>query len=142
VEYKIGYCRNASGASIAFAVSGSGPPLVCCIGGHSHLEFGWNAEEHPFLRRLSEHRTVVVYDKHGSGLSDRDRTDFSVDADRRDLEAVVDHLGLESFDLVGGSQMGPAMISYAATHPERIRHLILSATYCVHPTDSKFRESF
>jgi pimeloyl-ACP methyl ester carboxylesterase/DNA-binding CsgD family transcriptional regulator len=55
--------------------------------------------------------------------------DFSLDARVADLEAVVEAAGLERFDLLGMSQGGPVAVACAARHPERIRHLILYATY-------------
>ena len=55
--------------------------------------------------------------------------DFSFDAWVRDLETVVDALGLDRFPLLGISQGGPVAITYAVRHPERVSHLILYGTY-------------
>jgi pimeloyl-ACP methyl ester carboxylesterase len=55
-------------------------------------------------------------------------TDFSLDARVRDLETVVDALGLERFALYGYSAGGPTAIAYAERHPERVSHLVLAAT--------------
>jgi class 3 adenylate cyclase len=52
-------------------------------------------------------------------------TDYSLDAHVLDLEAVVDRLGLERFDLFAFYHGGPAAIAYAARHPERVSHLVL-----------------
>ena len=59
----------------------------------------------------------------GCGLSDRDRTDFSPAADVAVLEALVDHLELARFALVGVSASGPHTIAYAARHPQRVTHI-------------------
>jgi len=72
---------------------------------------------------------VIGYDSRGTGLSDRDATDFSLDAQILDLEAVVDRLGLQQLALYASIHAGPMAIAYAARHPERISHLILWCTY-------------
>jgi class 3 adenylate cyclase len=63
------------------------------------------------------------------GLSDRRVSDYSLEAHVRDLEAVVDALGLERFALYGPSQGGPTAITYAVRHPERVSHLILYGSF-------------
>ena len=67
---------------------------------------------------------VVCYDNGGSGLSDRDVTDFSLDARLRDVEAVVDRLGLDRFALLTLVLSGPMGIAYSTRHSERVSHLI------------------
>jgi class 3 adenylate cyclase/pimeloyl-ACP methyl ester carboxylesterase len=82
-----------------------------------------------WYERLAEKRMVIRYDPRGCGLSQRDVTDYSLEAHVRDLEAVVDRLGLGSFMLVGAVQTGPPAITYAVRHPERVSHLILWCTF-------------
>jgi class 3 adenylate cyclase len=74
-------------------------------------------------------RNLVRYDSRGCGLSDRDVTDYSLDAHLLDLEAVVDRLGLERFALFAPVNAGPPAIAYAARHPQRVSHLLLWAAY-------------
>ena len=74
-------------------------------------------------------RRLVRYDGRGTGLSQREVSDYSLDAWVLDLEAVVDRLGLERFALYGPSGSGPVAIAYAARHPERVQHLILWAAW-------------
>ena len=81
---------------------------------------------------------LVRYDSRGSGLSDRDVSDFSLDAMMLDLEAVVDRVGLKKFALYGQIQSGPVATAYAARHPERVSHLIL---WCSYGGPSDVRES-
>jgi pimeloyl-ACP methyl ester carboxylesterase len=70
---------------------------------------------------------VVRYDRHGCGLSDRNRTDFSLESEVRTIEALVKKLELKSFVLwVQGSMGASAVISYGAKFPGRVSHLILS----------------
>jgi pimeloyl-ACP methyl ester carboxylesterase/transcriptional regulator with XRE-family HTH domain len=124
--FDIQYARRADGAATAYATFGSGPVLLHPPGFISHLEwFGAAPGASKYLRRLAEHRTVVMYDRHGCGLSDRDRTDFTSEDDMHDIEAVANAIGLREVDLLGVSfGSGPA-ITYAARHPELVRRLVL-----------------
>src|SRR3990172_5547620 len=74
-------------------------------------------------------RQVVRYDGRGMGLSDRDASDFSVEAHILDLEAVVDRLALEKFALLATLHGGPVAVNYAARNPNRVSHLLLWCTY-------------
>ncbi len=69
------------------------------------------------------------YDERGSGLSDWNVTDFSIEAWVRDLEAVVKTLALERFPLLGISQGAAVSVAYAVKHPEKVSHLILYGGY-------------
>jgi class 3 adenylate cyclase len=96
----------------------------------SHLQAEWQWPEwRAWYECLAQKRKVVRYDGRGSGLSERDVSDFSLDALLLDLEAVVDRLGLERFALSGGFHLGPVAIAYAARHPERVSHLVLWCTW-------------
>jgi class 3 adenylate cyclase len=68
---------------------------------------------------------VVRYDGRGSGMSDRDIADLSLEAQTRDLEAVIERLGLQRFALLGYIDSGVVAIGYAVRHPERVSHLVL-----------------
>ena len=129
MDHRIAFCRRTDGVNIAYGVMGTGPPLVMAPGWVSHLEFTFNPPWDAFIKALARRHTVFTYDKHGTGLSDRDRTEFTLESEQRDLEAVVEHLGLKRFDLLGGSEGGPATISYAAANPGRIHRLVLYATF-------------
>jgi len=131
MEPRIQYARTKDGVAIAFWTLGEGPPLVqmpAMAGSHIQLEWQW-PEWRRWYERLSEKRMVIRYDFRGHGLSDRDVTDYSLDAHVLDLEAVVNRLGLERFSLSGALQSGPVAIAYAARHPERVSHLVLWCTY-------------
>ncbi|MEE9606605.1 MAG: alpha/beta fold hydrolase, partial [Myxococcota bacterium] len=75
------------------------------------------------------------YDGRGFGLSDRDVTDFSLDARVRDVEAVVDALGAERFALYALSAGGPIGVAYAVRHPGRVSRLVLAATWASTDTE-------
>ena len=75
--------------------------------------------------RLAEKRKLVRYDGRGSGLSDRNVADYSLEAHMLDLQAVVERLGVQRFVLVGPFTAGPIAIAYAARHPEAVSQLML-----------------
>jgi len=126
---QIRFCTGADGARIAYATSGAGAPLVKVSNWLSHLEFDWQSPVWMhLLRELSQGRTLVRYDERGCGLSDRD-TELSFELWVRDLETVVDALGLDRFPLLGISQGASIAIAYAVRHPERVSHLILHGGY-------------
>ena len=86
---QIRFCTSHDGVRIAYATSGSGPPLVKAANWLSHREFdGASPVWIHLLRELSRHNTLVRYDARGCGLSDWD-AEFSFEAWVRDLEAVV-----------------------------------------------------
>ena len=117
----IKYATRSDGARTAYGVMGCGPPLVFTPGWVSHLEvFDETVDGRAFASRLAERHTLVMYDRHGCGLSDRDRTDFSVDDDVRDLEAVVDAIGADRVRIVSYSAGGPPAIKFAAKNLDRV----------------------
>lgn len=120
------FCSSFDGVRLAYATTGSGPPLVKAANWLSHLEFDWQSPiwRH-WIEALSRRHTYVRYDTRGCGLSDREPAEISFEAWVRDLEAVVDTAKLERFPLLGISQGGPIAIAYANRHPERVSHLIL-----------------
>ena len=73
---------------------------------------------------LARHRTVVRYDPPGCGLSDPSPDPPSLDVDLQVLAGVVDHLGLDRFDLLGISMGAPASIAFAVRHPDRVGRLV------------------
>jgi pimeloyl-ACP methyl ester carboxylesterase/DNA-binding CsgD family transcriptional regulator len=117
------------GVRLAYAVHGEGSPLVNVSCWLSHLQFDWESPVwRHLLQDLGAFRKLVRYDERGSGLSDWEIGDYSVEARTRDLECVVDALGLERFALLGMSQGGPIALEYAVRHPERVSHLVLAGT--------------
>jgi pimeloyl-ACP methyl ester carboxylesterase len=124
----------ANGVRIAHTEMGSGPPLVSVPPAFSHLELNWDVPAiAAFQEELARHFTLVLYDRWGSGLSDRVRGDFSIDADVRVLEELVDHLKLRRFALWGVSAGGRVAILYSLSHPRRISQLLLFGTWASPP---------
>jgi class 3 adenylate cyclase len=125
VEPQVQYAKTSDGVSIAFASMGEGPPLIHMMTpGMAHAQRGWALFPHIF-QSLSRAFRFIWYDPRGTGLSDRDAIDFSMEAMVRDLEAVADHAGLESFTILAFLDSVPMAVSYAARFPERVPHLIL-----------------
>lgn len=130
MRQRIQFCSSQDGTRIAFATTGRGPPLVRAPNWFTHLEADWESPVwRHWLEALSEQRTLVRYDPRGSGLSDRNVAEFSLDAWVADLEAVADTLGLRRFPLIGLCQGGPVAVAYAARHPGRVSRLILYDSY-------------
>jgi len=124
------FCRAPDGVRIAYAVHGSGPPLVITTCWLSHLQHDWQSPVwRHFLRDLGEVATVIRYDERGHGLSDRDVTDFSLEARVGELEAVVEHSGVDRFAVMAMSQGGPVAIRYAADHAERVTRMLFYGSY-------------
>ena len=130
MKQRIRFCTSGDGARIAFATAGEGPPLVRVNNWFTHLELDWdNPVWRHWSEALAERRMLVRYDPRGSGLSDRDASDFSLDAMVADLEAVADALKLRRFPLIGLCQGGAVAVAYAARHPERVSRLVLYDSY-------------
>jgi pimeloyl-ACP methyl ester carboxylesterase len=129
-EQQVNFATTSDGVRIAYAAVGEGPPVVIVLGWFTHLESGLSSPgRNPFVPTLLEGHQVVMYDGRGFGLSDRGLDDYSLEARVRDLEAVVDALGLERFGIVALSAGGSAAIAFAALHPERVSRLYLYGTF-------------
>jgi class 3 adenylate cyclase len=131
----IHFARASDGVTIAYSTMGEGPPLLVGPSWVSHLEMEMDNPAHvEFYEGLSQggQRRLIRFDVRGCGLSDRRVEDISMEARARDLEAVIDHLGLDSVAIFASSHSGPPAIIYAATHPEKVSHLVLYATLAHH----------
>lgn len=130
VVQDIRFARSSDGVQIAYAVHGSGPPLLVDSCWLSHLQFDWQSPVwRHYLVELGRIATVVRFDERGHGLSDRGVTDHSLDARVADLEAVADDAGLEEFAVLAMAQGGPVAIEYTARHPERVSRLAFYGSY-------------
>ena len=129
-KQQIKFASGHDGVRLAWAASGSGPPLIKAATWLSHLEYDWDSPvwSH-LLRDLSRQCTFVRYDERGCGLSDWAVDDLSFESWVRDLETVADANGAERFALLGISQGAPIAIAYAVRHPERVTHLVLHGGY-------------
>ena len=116
---------------IAYQVFGGGPiDLVLIPGFVSHIENYW--EQPDFARwflRLAGFARVVMFDKRGTGLSDRVGELPALDQRMDDARAVMDAVGIERAALLGLSEGGPLAVLFAATYPERCRALVLYGAF-------------
>jgi DNA-binding CsgD family transcriptional regulator/pimeloyl-ACP methyl ester carboxylesterase len=84
-----------------------------------------NPEHRRFVEALAREHTVIRYDKVGCGLSDRTRTDFTMESELATLEALVEHLELKRFALFGSCDSGQVAAAYAARHPDVLSSLVV-----------------
>ncbi len=136
MEPRIQYAKTADGVNIAFWTLGQGVPCV-----HmptlpwSHIQLEWqNPDYRRWYERLAEKRKLIRYDGRGSGLSEREAADCSVDAHILDLQAVVERLGVQRVVLLGPITAVPIAIAYAARHPEAISQLVLWCPWALQET--------
>ena len=129
-DQKIHFTKSFDGARIAYAVAGSGLPLVKAANYMGHLNFDWESPVWGhWLEELTRKHTLIRYDERGTGMSDRKVTNLSFEAWVHDLEAVVDAASLDRFTLFAMSQGGAVAIAFAARHPDRVDRLVLHGSY-------------
>jgi pimeloyl-ACP methyl ester carboxylesterase len=113
--------------AIAYRVFGDGPvDLVHTPGSVSNVELLW--DQPLFARytdRIASFTRLIVFDKRGTGLSDRVKKIATLEERADDIRAVMDAAGLERAVIMGASEGGPMAVVFAATHPTRTRGLIL-----------------
>lgn len=127
---KVRFAHSTDGTTIAYAVHGSGAPLVLDACWLSHLEYDWQSPVwRHYLVELGRICTVIRFDERGHGLSDRDVTDFGLQRRVEDLTAVVDAAGLTRFALMAMAQGGPVALHYIAQNPGRVTRLVCASTY-------------
>src|SRR5258708_11905749 len=117
---------HSGGISIAYQVFGRGPlDLVYVPGWISNVEMNWeNPRMAASLERLGSFARVVIFDKRGTGLSDRVSGYPTIEQRMDDVRAVMDAAGVERAALFGHSEGAGMCIVFAATYPERTRALI------------------
>jgi pimeloyl-ACP methyl ester carboxylesterase/DNA-binding winged helix-turn-helix (wHTH) protein len=126
------YARSGT-YSIAYQVVGRGPAdLVFIPGFVSNVELQWDfAPMAAFFGRLATMARLIVFDKRGTGLSDRVPVTEIPPLEERmdDVRAVMDAAGSERATLFGISEGGPLAVLFAATYPERVDRLVLCNSY-------------
>ena len=124
------YARASGGVDIAYTVFGEGPfDLVVAAGFVTHLDLQWKFPWFQSLRSLARGCRMIVFDKRGTGLSDRSLGFGSLEERTDDIRAVMDAAGSERAVVYGVSEGGPMALLLAATHPERVQALVLYAAF-------------
>ncbi len=121
------FATTVDGQAIAYAVNGSGPYLVALPSPpDNHIELEWaDPDRRAVLEQLGRYCSVVRFDGRGTGASDREATDFSLDARLRDLEAVLDQFGNPLVILLTGGHGSQLAIAYAAAHQDLVTKIVL-----------------
>jgi pimeloyl-ACP methyl ester carboxylesterase/class 3 adenylate cyclase len=124
------YARSGE-VSIAYQVLGDGPfDVVLVPGSFSHVELNWSVPSRAaFNRRLASFSRLLMFDKRGTGMSDRAQGIANLETRMDDVRAVMDAAGSEQAALVGVSEGGPMCTLFAATYPERTWALVLFASF-------------
>jgi pimeloyl-ACP methyl ester carboxylesterase len=130
IQPTIRYAKSGH-VHVAYQVFGDGKvDLVFVPGFISHLEHWWSEPHHArWLRRLGESARVILFDKRGTGLSDRVDRQPGMDARMDDVRAVMDAVGVERAAIMGVSEAGSLASLFAATRPERCQALILYGAF-------------
>ena len=127
---KIDYARNGD-IHIAYQTIGDGPiDVVAVLGWATNLDLFW---EWPAIRRFYEgigsFSRLIMFDKRGTGLSDRTTTLPTLEEMGDDIRAVMDAVGSERAALFGFAEGGPPSCMFAAAHPERVTALVLYGSF-------------
>lgn len=135
------YVQNGD-VNIAYQVIGEGDlDIVFVMGWISHLEYFWKHHLFAsFLERLSSFSRLILFDKRGTGLSDRVPVNELPTLEQRmeDVHAVMDAVGSDRAVLIGVSEGGPMCSLFAATYPERTAGLVMIGTYAKRIRDDDY----
>lgn len=125
------YTRNGD-IHIAYQCIGTGPmDLVIVPGLISHLELQWEQDPRyrSWVRRLATFTRLILFDTRGSGMSDRDVGDSTLDQRLEDLLCVLDAVGSTRCAVLGFSVGGALAVHFAARHPQRVSSLVLCSSF-------------
>jgi pimeloyl-ACP methyl ester carboxylesterase len=121
---------QSGGLSIAYQDVGTGPVLLWVPGFVSHVELMWELPAWGgFMERLARFSRLIVFDKRGMGLSDRNLGAGPLEDRMDDIRAVLDACEVERAAVIGISEGGPLSILFSATYPGRVSHLVLYASF-------------
>jgi pimeloyl-ACP methyl ester carboxylesterase len=122
---------KSGGVNIAYQTVGNGPrDLVLVPGWVSNIDVFW---EEPALARmftrLASFSRLILFDKRGTGLSDRVSDMPSLEVRMDDVRAVMDAVGSERAALFGYSEGGAMCALFAATYPDRVSALVMDGAF-------------
>jgi DNA-binding SARP family transcriptional activator/pimeloyl-ACP methyl ester carboxylesterase len=115
---------------IAYQHLGKGPVDILFVTGFvSHIEYLWKEPElAAFYHRMAKSARLILFDKRGVGLSDRNGDPPNLDNTLEDIQAVLKASGSKGAVLIGASEGGPAIIKYAEAFPQHCKGLVLYGT--------------
>ncbi len=130
LRQRIRYATSRDGTRIAWAQSGSGPPVLRAGHHVTNLERDWQSYIwRPEFERLSAAHTLVRYDIRGSGLSDALTPGAGIEQHVADMAAVIDAAGLDRFGMITTLQSTPVSVRYIAENPGRVTRLVVQCGY-------------
>jgi class 3 adenylate cyclase len=125
---EIEYTRSGD-VAIAYQTFGSGPRDLVFVPMFSNLVFPWsNSDWREMYRSFASFSRLIMFDKRGTGLSDRPRDLGPIETRMDDIRAVLDAAGADRATLVGVGEGGQTCALFAATYPERTEALVLVNT--------------
>jgi len=125
---EIEYTRSGD-VAIAYQTYGDGPRDLVLVPMFSNLVFPWfNSDWHRMYDRFASFSRLIMFDKRGTGLSDRPRDLGPIETRMDDIRAVLDAVGADRATLVGMVEGGQTCALFAATYPERTEALVLANT--------------
>jgi len=121
---------QCDGIAVAYQTFGEGPDLVICPGWVTNVEYGWEVPERArFHEELARFSRVTIFDKRGTGLSDRNVGAATLEQRMDDLRAVMDASSIADAHVLGVSEGGSMAMLFAATFPDRVRSLMLFGAF-------------
>ncbi|WP_299898835.1 alpha/beta fold hydrolase [uncultured Ruegeria sp.] len=130
LSLRLQFTKNREDKSLAYTVTGEGPPIIYTTFGGTSIEADWNS---PFFRPLLDairaNNTLVRFDEMGSGHSDLEMDSAGVEAVAYDLLSVADAIGLDRFSLFSQSGSALSAVFLAAHYPDRVQSMVLNGGY-------------
>ncbi|MEW9922503.1 adenylate/guanylate cyclase domain-containing protein [Marimonas sp. MJW-29] len=122
---------SAGDVAIAYQVVGNGPTdLIYASGWLHNIDIIWeHAGYNRLLSRLAEHYRLILFDKRGTGMSDRDVGAPTLEQRTDDIRAVMEAAGSDKASIFGVSEGANMATMFAAIYPERVNSIILVGCY-------------
>jgi len=114
------------GITLAYAQNGNGAPLLRAPTWMTHAAYEWNDRVFgPRYRKLAEELTLFRYDGRGFGLSDRTKGCGTLEDWLKDMDSVVEAIGLENLALAGNSGGAAISLAYASKYHDKVGCLVI-----------------
>jgi class 3 adenylate cyclase/pimeloyl-ACP methyl ester carboxylesterase len=125
MEPQFRFCTSADGTRIAYVTYGSGPPLLYANTWVLSIDAQFRIPEaRAYFDALAARAQLVIFDRRGSGASERDVDDLSPEAEAQDIAAIADAAGIRDFALFADIATA-VCATYALSNQQRLRNLVL-----------------